>query len=406
MTDHDAETRYRANLQGEVDGAALYRALADAEADPRLKEVYGRLAAVEEAHAEFWRKQLDRIGARAGRLGLGWRTRALAWLARRFGPQFVLPTINTLEQRDSGQYDAQAEAVAGGLPAAERSHARVVQAIESSTPGGLQGSALARLEGRHRAMGGNALRAAVLGANDGLVSNLSLVMGIAGAAAAEKTILLTGLAGLVAGACSMAMGEWLSVNSSRELYQKQIDIEKSELEHAPEEEIEEITLIYEAKGLPRPQAEALAQQMMANKDTALDTLVREELGIDPDELGGSAWAAAASSFLLFSLGAVFPVAPFLFLGGSAAVIASVVASGVALAAIGAGTSLFTGRSVAFSAFRQLLIGYAAAAQAEPPSSSGSMPSSSRTSVSRAMSLLAIMRSASARASGSARPLAW
>src|SRR5438477_452856 len=187
MPDQDAAARYRANLQGEVDGAALYRALADAEADPRLKEVYGRLAAVEEGHAEFWRKQLDRIGARAGRLGLGWRTRALAWLARRFGPQFVLPTVNTLEQRDSGQYDAQAEAVAGGLPAAERSHARVVQAIESSTPGGLQGSALARLEGRHRAMGGNALRAAVLGANDGLVSNLSLVMGIAGAAASVST---------------------------------------------------------------------------------------------------------------------------------------------------------------------------------------------------------------------------
>jgi VIT1/CCC1 family predicted Fe2+/Mn2+ transporter len=361
MTDQDAAARFRANLQGEVDGAALYRALADAESDPRLKEVYGRLAAVEEGHAEFWRKQLDRIGARAGRLGLGWRTRALAWLARRFGPQFVLPTINRLEQRDSGQYDAQAEAVAGGLPAAERSHARVVQAIESSTPGGLQGSALARLEGRHRAMGGNALRAAVLGANDGLVSNLSLVMGVAGAALAEQTILLTGLAGLVSGACSMAMGEWLSVNSSREFYQKQIAIEKSELEQAPEEEIEEIALIYEAKGLPRQQAEALAKQMMANKDTALDTLVREELGIDPDSLGGSAWTAAASSFLLFSVGAVFPVAPFLFLGGRTAVVASVIASGVALAAIGAGTSLFTGRSVAFSAFRQLVIGYLAAA---------------------------------------------
>jgi len=361
MPDREAAKRYRANLQGEVDGAALYRALADAETDPRLKDVYGRLAAVEEAHAEFWRKQLDSIGARVGRLQLGWRTRALAWLAHRFGPQFVLATVNTLEQRDSGQYDAQAEAVAGGLPAAERSHARVVQAIESSTPGGLQGSALARLEGRHRAMGGNALRAAVLGANDGLVSNLSLVMGVAGAAVAEKTILLTGLAGLVSGACSMAMGEWLSVNSSREFYQKQIAIEKSELEYAPEEEIEEIALIYEAKGLPRPQAEALAQQMMANKDTALDTLVREELGIDPDELGGSAWTAGASSFLLFSVGAIFPVAPFLFLGGRTAVVASLVASGVALAAIGAGTSLFTGRSVAFSAFRQLLIGYAAAA---------------------------------------------
>ncbi|HYU12080.1 MAG TPA: VIT1/CCC1 transporter family protein [Stellaceae bacterium] len=361
MTDRDAEARYRANLQGEVDSAGLYRALADAETDERLKQVYGRLAAVEEAHAEFWKKQLDRIGAHAGRLGLGWRTRALAWLARRFGPQFVLPTVNTLEQRDVGQYDAQAEAVAGGLPAAERSHARVVQAIESSAPGGLQGSALARLEGRHRAIGGNALRAAVLGANDGLVSNLSLVMGVAGAAVAEKTILLTGLAGLVAGACSMAMGEWLSVNSARELAQKQIAIEKAELEHAPEEEVEELALIYEAKGLPREQAESLARQMMANREIALDTLVREELGIDPDELGGSAWTAAGSSFLLFAFGAIFPVAPFFFLGGRAAVIASVVASGVALAAIGAGTSLFTGRSIGFSALRQLLIGYAAAA---------------------------------------------
>src|SRR5258705_8988563 len=277
MTDREAAARYRANLQGEVDGAALYRALADAEADPRLKEVYGRLASVEEAHAEFWRKQLDRIGARTGRLGLGWRTRALAWLARRFGPQFVLPTINKLEQRDSGQYDAQAEAVAGGLPAAERSHARVVQAIERSTPGGLQGSALARLEGRHRAMGGNALRAAVLGANDGLVSNLSLVMGVAGAAVAEKTILLTGLAGLVSGACSMAMGEWLSVSSSRELNQQQIDIEADELKRMPEEEKEEMTLIYQAKGLSQEQARALADRLMANKETALDTLVREEL---------------------------------------------------------------------------------------------------------------------------------
>jgi VIT1/CCC1 family predicted Fe2+/Mn2+ transporter len=361
MPDHEAATRYRANLQGEVDGAALYRALADAETDPRLKDVYGRLAAVEEGHAEFWRKQLDRIGAHAGRLGLGWRTRALAWLARRFGPQFVLPTVNTLEQRDSGQYDAQAEAVAGGLPAAERSHARIVQAIEAATPGGLQGSALARLEGRHRALGGNALRAAVLGGNDGLVSNLSLVMGVAGAAVSEKTILLTGLAGLVAGACSMAMGEWLSVNSARELAQKQIAIEKAELEQAPEEEIEEIALIYEAKGLPRPQAEALARQMMANKDTALDTLVREELGIDPDDLGGSAWTAAISSWLWFSVGAVFPVAPFLFLQGRIAVGASLVASGIALALIGAGTSLFTGRGIAFSALRQLLVGYVAAA---------------------------------------------
>src|SRR3954469_6679156 len=360
MAKDDDAARYRANLQGEYDSAGLYRALSEAESDPRLKEVYGRLAAMEEGHAEFWRRQLDRIGVHAQHLGLGWRTRALAWLARRFGPQLVLPAVNTLEQRDVGQYDNQAEAVAQGLPAAERSHARIVQAIEAQAPGGLSGSALARLEGRHRALGGNALRAAVLGANDGLVSNLSLVMGVAGANAAEKTILLTGLAGLAAGACSMAMGEWLSVNSSRELAQRQIDIEAAELEQSPEEEIEEITLTCEAKRLPRPQAEALARQMMGNRQTALDTLVREELGIDPEELGGSAWTAAASSFFLFSVGAVFPVAPFLFLQGWMAGIASLVASGVALALIGAGTSLFTGRGIGFSALRQLLVGYAAA----------------------------------------------
>jgi VIT1/CCC1 family predicted Fe2+/Mn2+ transporter len=358
-TDDDA-ARYRANLQGEYDSARLYRALADAEPDPRLKEVYGRLAAVEEGHAEFWRRQLDRIGARAQHLGLGWRTRTLAWLARRFGPQLVLPTVNALEQHDVGQYDNQTEAVAHGLPAAERSHARIVRAIETAAPGGLPGSTLARLEGRHRALGGNALRAAVLGANDGLVSNLSLLMGVAGANAAERTILLTGLAGLAAGACSMAMGEWLSVTSSRELAQRQVDIEAAELEQSPEEEIEEITLIYEAKGLPRAQAEALARQMMSNKQTALDTLVREELGLDPGELGGSPWTAAISSFLLFSLGAVFPVLPFLILSGMTAILASLVAGGMALAAIGAGTSLFTGRGLAFSAARQLLTGYAAA----------------------------------------------
>lgn len=360
MSESGSAARYRANLQGEIGGAALYRALADAEADPRLTEVYRRLAAVEEAHAEFWRKQLARVGAKPGTLRPDWRTRALAWLARRFGPQFVLPVIGALERRDSGQYDDQPEAVAGGLPAAERSHNRIVQTIEESIPGGLSGGALASLEGRHRA-GGNALRAAVLGANDGLVSNLSLVMGVAGAATSGKTILLTGLAGLVAGACSMAMGEWLSVTSARELNERQIAVEADELARMPEEEEEELALIYEAKGLDRGQALALAKSLMANRETALDTLAREELGIDPDELGGSPWAAAAASFGLFAAGAIFPVAPFFWLDGWPALIASLALSGVALVLIGAGTSLFTGRSFAVSALRQLLIGYIAAA---------------------------------------------
>jgi VIT1/CCC1 family predicted Fe2+/Mn2+ transporter len=360
MADPGSAKRFQANLQGEIDGARLYRALSDAESDPKISEVYRRLGAVEEAHAEFWRGQLAKIGAKAASLRPDWRTRALVWLARRFGPQFVLPTLSTLEQRDSGTYDTQPEAVAGGLPAAERSHNRIVQALASTFPGGASGGTLAQIEGRHRA-GGNALRAAVLGANDGLVSNFSLVMGVAGAEIAGKTILLTGLAGLIAGACSMAIGEWLSVTGSRELNQRQIDVEADELANAPEEEKEELVLIYQAKGLDETQARALADRLMANKDTALDTLAREELGVNPEELGGSPWTAAGSSFALFSTGAIFPVAPFFFLDGLRAVAASVVLSGLALMAIGAGTSLFTGRTFAYSAMRQLVGGLAAAA---------------------------------------------
>src|SRR5689334_8970922 len=295
MPDQEKAERYRSNLQGELDSAALYRTLAESEDTPQMREVYYRLAAIEEKHAALWREQLAKVGESADRYRASLRTRILAWLARRFGAALVLPMVAAIEREDRGMYDDQPEAQAGGLPAMERSHSRVLQAASRPIRGGLSGSALAQIEGRHRT-GGNALRAAVLGANDGLVSNLSLVMGVAGASAARSTILLTGLAGLVAGACSMAMGEWLSVTSSRELNQKQIDIEAEELKRMPEEEKEEMTLIYQAKGLDEFQARALADRLMANKDTALDTLVREELGIDPNELGGSPWTAAASSF--------------------------------------------------------------------------------------------------------------
>jgi VIT1/CCC1 family predicted Fe2+/Mn2+ transporter len=361
MAEADPRERYTANLQGEVDSAALYRTLSETEKNPELAQVYARLGAVEEAHAEFWKRKLAAVDQRIPRLRPSFRTRALAWLARRFGPGFVLPTINTLEQMDSGTYDSQPEAVAGGLPAAERSHARVIEALAAPSPRAFSGPLIARLEGRHRGLGGNALRAAVLGANDGLCSNLSLVMGVAGADLAPHAILVTGLAGLLAGACSMALGEWLSVSTTREAFQRQIKTEADELEQVPEEEQEELALIYQAKGLPEDQARVLAQELISNKETALDTLVREELGIDPEELGGSAWGAAVTSFLLFAIGAIFPVAPYFALTGLAAVIASLAASGIALFLIGAGTTLFTGLGVWFSGLRQLLIGFAAAA---------------------------------------------
>ena len=360
MAEPGSKQRYTANLQGEVDSAELYKTLSETEKNPQLAQVYSRLAAVESAHAEFWKKQIAALGQRVPRLRPGFRTRALAWLARRFGPAFVLPTVNTLEHLDSGSYSAQPEAVAGGLPAAERSHARIIEALAAPSPTAFTGTTLARLEGRHRGHGGNALRAAVLGANDGLVSNLSLVMGVAGADLAPHAILVTGIAGLLAGSCSMALGEWLSVNTARESAQRQIDTEADELEQVPQEEEEELALIYQAKGLPEELAKTLAKQLIANKKTALDTLVREELGIDPDELGGSAWTAASTSFMLFAIGAIFPVAPYFRLGGMWAVAASLAASSAALFLIGAGTSLFTGRSVWFSGMRQLVVGLAAA----------------------------------------------
>jgi len=352
--------RYRRNLQGEVDSAALYRALADAESDTKLKQVYRRLAGVEEAHAEFWTRQIAGAGGRAGRLQPGLRSRLLAWLARRFGTETVLPIVDTLERSDVTQYDSQPEAAAAGLPADERSHARIVQAMAQPPRGGLSGGELAQIEGRHRG-GSNALRAAVLGANDGLVSNLSLIAGVAGANLSSHAVLITGIAGLIAGACSMAMGEWLSVNSARELAQAQIDVEAEELRTFPEEEKEELALIYQAKGLTEHQAKLLSERIFGDKRAALDTLAREELGIDPNELGGSAWTAAVTSFLLFAGGAAMPILPFAVLSGNAAVWAGAVLSGAVMFLIGAATSLFTGRGVLFSGIRQLAVGLAAAA---------------------------------------------
>lgn len=352
--------RYRANIQDEIDSAYLYRAVADAEKSPQLAEVYRKLAGTEEKHATFWQEKLRGAENGVAAIQPSWRARTLATLARRFGAAFVLPTITDLERGDSKGYATQPESKETAMSAEESSHATVLRTIVAQTRGGMEGSAVAQLEGRHRATGGNALRAAVLGANDGLVSNLSLIMGVAGAVTQGHEIVIAGMAGLLAGACSMAMGEWISVQSSRELYERQIKIESAELEHSPKEEQEELALIYQAKGLPQAQAEAFAAKLVADKDSALDTLAREELGIDPQELGGSALEAAGTSFVLFALGAIIPLVPFLLLTGVTAIVVSVAVSTIALFGIGAGITLMTGRSVLFSGTRMVLIGLAAA----------------------------------------------
>ena len=213
---------------------------------------------------------------------------------------------------------------------------------------------------RHAPIGGNALRAAVLGANDGLVSNLSLVMGVAGAGLESRVILITGLAGLLAGACSMAMGEWISVQSSRELYQRELAVERAEIARFPEEEHRELVEIYEGRGLSTTVAEQMATHVMADAERALEVMAREELGIDPQLLGGSAWTAATSSFALFVAGAVVPVAWFAFLPTGTAVPLSLAASAAGLFAIGAAITRVTSRSPWRSGVRQLAIGLTAA----------------------------------------------
>jgi vacuolar iron transporter family protein len=353
-------SRYRTNLQGEIDSAAVYRAMAAAEASPQLASVYIRLAQVEERHLSFWEERLRSIGVEPGPRRPSWRARTMALLARRFGPRIVLSTVASLEQVDQGGYDQQPETAGTNMPDQERSHARVLRYITGGSPQGVAGETLAQLEGRHRAPGGNSLRAAILGANDGLTSNLALVMGVAGAQLATTAILITGLSGLLAGSFSMAIGEWISVQSARELYQRQVRTEAAEIRSVPDEEQEELALIYEAKGLPQEEAQQVAQRLMADEQMALDAMVREELGLDPNQLGGSPYSAAASSLLLFAGGAIIPLVPYFVTSGTAAVLAAIGCAMFGLFAIGALITLLTGRNALFSGTRQLVFGLLAA----------------------------------------------
>src|ERR1041385_3983665 len=306
--------RWRENRQEEIDSAFQYHAMVDAEPRAEVADVYRRLAVIEEKHAAFWEDRLRGAGVDPGTRVPTFRARTLAWIARRFGANMILPTVAAGEYADRNAYLAHPETRGTAMTEEERTHARVLGNVLAKAAGA--GGAFARMEGRHRNVGGNALRAAVLGANDGLCSNLSLVAGIAGVTVDHRTILLTGLAGLLAGACSMALGEWVSVASARELAEREMRIEQNEIEQNPAEEREELQLIYESKGLSPKEAAELSHAMMKDEKTALDALSREELGIDPQELGGSPWTAALTSFVLFAVGAVIPVLPFFFVRGS------------------------------------------------------------------------------------------
>jgi VIT1/CCC1 family predicted Fe2+/Mn2+ transporter len=352
--------RFRTNLSDELDSAALYETLADAERDADRKQVYAELAASERDHARVWSEKLRANGVTIRTHRSSAKTQIMRALVRIFGPDFVLRTVAAAEYADRDKYAGQPDAA--GMSEEENRHAGIVQNVANRAAAGQsRGSEIAAAESWHRGVAsGNDLRAAVLGANDGLVSNFCLIMGVAGAGAPSRTILLTAFAGLVAGACSMALGEWLSVTNARELARTQIAKEADELEHTPDAERHELALIYQSKGLDVTEARRVAAQIMRDKDKALDTLTREELGLDPAELGGNPWTAGLVSFVLFSIGAVFPALPFIWAHGGSGIVQCIALSSVGLAAIGVFTSLFNGRSATFSALRQVAIGMIAA----------------------------------------------
>jgi VIT1/CCC1 family predicted Fe2+/Mn2+ transporter len=353
-SDSDIE-QYRENLRAEIDGAALYRLLAEAERDPERAAIFGDLATVEDRHADVWRRKLREASATLPedqRPSL--RVRIIGWLARRLGPRAVLPMVNSMETDGYGSYMSQGgDAIA--LAHDERVHGRTVARLAGvGAP-----SDIVRQESWHRLGGGGALRASVFGVSDGLVSNLSLVVGVSGAAPQGGTVLLAGVAGLLAGAFSMAAGEYVSMRSQRELFERQIELESKELETNPQEEREELALIYRAKGIPKVEADRLADTIIADPKVALDTLAREELGLDPSELG-SPWAAAAGSFLAFAVGAFVPVLPYLFARGALTVVPAIILSAMALFAVAASLSLFTGRNPIYSGVRMLALATVAA----------------------------------------------
>jgi VIT1/CCC1 family predicted Fe2+/Mn2+ transporter len=214
---------------------------------------------------------------------------------------------------------------------------------------------------RHRHAGrGGSLRAAVFGLNDGLVSNTCLILGVAGVSDSPRLVLTTGIAGLLAGAFSMGAGEWVSVNSQRELYERQIGEEREELERYPEEEAEELALIYNARGVPIEEARAVARKVLQDPEQALATLAREELGLNPDDLG-SPWRAAIASFTAFAAGALIPLVPFFFGTARNGIALAIGFAALALATVGGILSLFSGRSFLIGSLRMLAIGAAAGA---------------------------------------------
>lgn len=347
----------KTHIQTEIDACFLYQILADNETDLTIANVFRQMSEIEKSHAEAFAKKANI--SLENLIQPSWRAMTLNIIGKIFGYDYVLGTLMDTEKSISTAIISTKKKNKQEISGAETNHVKILRSILEKEER-VTGTQLSKFESQHRSVGGNAIRAAVLGGNDGLVSNFSLVMGIAGATAGQGGVLLAGIAGLLAGALSMALGEWISVKSSQELYENQMKLEMDELETNPEGERQEVALIYVAKGIPEKQAHQMATEIMKDKNNAHKLLVKEELGINAEELKGSAVEAAVYSFILFSIGAVIPVLPFMFTNGMNAIIISVSLSATGLFLIGAAITLFTGKNVWYSGFRHVIFGLIAA----------------------------------------------
>jgi VIT1/CCC1 family predicted Fe2+/Mn2+ transporter len=328
-------TQALASWQEEKRSAWLYRVVSDAESGSTRQVLFLELAQAAEGQARLWQAEMDKLGMPPPQFTPDLRARLVAWLIPRFGVKPLKGILAAMKVRGMSLYHA---------------------APPHGTP-----TSLEQMRGeKHKNAGSGNLRAAVFGVNDGLISNASLILGVAGAGAGADMILLSGIAGLLAGAFSMAAGEYVSMRSQREFHEYQIALEREELDQYPGEEAAELALIYQAKGIEADEAGRMARALIADPDRALDTLAREELGLNPDELG-SPWGAAISSFIAFSIGASLPVLPYFLLSDSHAFYGVLAATGISLFGVGASLSLFTGLNAFAGGLRMLLIGAGAGA---------------------------------------------
>ena len=321
--------------QEEKQSAFLYRVLAGCEPAADLKTLFTKLGDAAEAQSLHWEKIAADKGVTLPKsFAPPIRARLVAHMLRQLGPERMLPVLAAMKVRGLSVYT-------------------------HGTPVGHDTPTVGQREFRHRRMASSgSFRAGVFGINDGLVSNASLIVGVAGASLDNHVIVLTGIAGMLAGAASMAAGEYVSMQSQREMFEHQIALEQQELNAYPEEEAEELALIYEARGIPAADAKRLADMLISNPARALDTLAREELGLNPHELG-SPWAAAIASFLSFTVGAAIPLLPFLWhLEHSLGVTVGITAASLFIT--GVTVSLFTGRAPWLGGLRMVLVGGAAA----------------------------------------------